>query len=358
MSNTSSSTTTSPVDLNCVSIILSIIEKYLIVILYIFGLIGSLLNIFIFLQKRFRMKSCSIYFLSNSLVDFIYINSYLLMQLISLFNSKIFLSINSTNLWCKLGNYFYFLLPCLASTYITFASIDRFCASSSNNKLQKFNQLYISYILALSIFLIWALFSLHIPISYGRYKLTSTSSIQCNPRINIAAIIIIIDGYFFALFNGIINPFFLIIFGLLIFRNVKYLHRRISPTNIGLTRENHYLIKTLLFQVSLTVILYIPYIVLYLYEIYNSIPKYWLTLLFYLIFSYIGRWFWFINYCKAFYINIFFSKTFRKTFKQKILRLQISNYHGNTQHQSIPITNPRQSPSDSDISSETPHPTL
>ena len=227
MSNTS--TTITSLDLIQASIILSIMEKYIIVLLYIFGFIGSLLNIFIFLQKRLRIKSCSIYFLVASMIDFCYINSFLLMQLISLFNPKVFSSINSTNIWCKFGNYFYFLLPCLASTYLTFASVDRFCASSSYNKLHKMNQLKISYILALLVFLIWSEFSLHIPISYDLIRSPRTNSTQCSPQLNVATVFIIIDGFFFALFNGIIVPSFLIIFGLLILRNVQLIHRRTIP---------------------------------------------------------------------------------------------------------------------------------
>jgi hypothetical protein len=362
MSNTS--TTISPSDIIQALIILPIVQKYIVVILYIFGFLGALLNIFILLQKRFRTKSCSTYFLANSMVDFCYINSFLLMGLISLFNLEIFASISSTNLWCKIGNYFYFLLPCLASTYITFASIDRFCASSFNDKLQKFNQLKISYILALIIFLIWSLFSIHILISYDRIHLTPTSPIQCTPKLDVAAIFIIIDGYFFALYNGVIIPICLIIFGLLIFRNVKIIHQRTFPQpilttnnqrNIRITRGNQNLITMLLLQVSLTILLYIPFVVLYLYGIYNSPPQYSLSLLFYKIFSYIGTWFWFTNFCKTFYINILSSKTFRNILKRRICQLVLSTHHQNRPHQSGPATASSQSPSDWDFSSETPN---
>jgi hypothetical protein len=347
------------------SIILPIMEQYIIVILYILGFIGALLNIFIFLHKRLRTKSCSIYFLSNSIVDFCYINSYLLMDLIGLFNSTVFLSINSTDLWCKVGNYFYFLLPCLSSTYLTFTSIDRFCASSSNDKLQKLNQLKVSYILALIIFLIWSLFSLHIPISYNLMRFTPTSSVQCNPNLNIAAVFIVIDGYFFALYNGIIVPFFLIIFGLLIFRNVKLIHQRILPPptstastvnhqeNIRLPRGSGHLIRMLLFQVSLTIFLHIPYIILYLYGIYNSEPENYLLLLIYDIFIYIGRWFWFMNFCKTFYINILSSKTFRNILKRRILQIILLFHHQNIPNQTVEVIVPRRSYSDSDYPTNT-----
>ncbi len=49
-----------------------------------------------------------------------------------------------------------------------------------------------------------------------------------------------------------------------------------------------------------------------LYEVYNTIPEQPLTLTIYKIFNYIERWFWFMNYCKNFSINILSSKTLLK----------------------------------------------
>jgi len=308
-------------DLIEASIILPIMEKYVTMFLYIAGFIGSILNIYIFLQNRFRVKSCSTYFILSSIIDFIFINTFLLIQLISLLNLEIVAYITTTIIWCKFGNYLFFLLPCLSSSYIILASIDRFCSSSFNETLQKLNQLKLSRILALIILLFWLIFSLHIPISYNHIQSTPTSSIKCSPQLNLANIFIFLDGYFFAIFNWVIVPLFLTIFGLLIFRNIKFIHRRTYPQQLSTNRYNQHLITMLLFQVSLTVILNIPYIVLYLYGIYNSAPKQLFPLLMYEIFSYLGSWFWFMNYCKSFYINTLSSKTFRNVLKRKIIYL-------------------------------------
>ncbi|UJR32957.1 hypothetical protein I4U23_020420 [Adineta vaga] len=360
------STTTVSSDLIQAGRILPICEEYLIVMIYIFGFIGSLLNIFIFLQKRLRIKSCSIYFLLCSFVDFSFLNSFMLMHLISLFNLKPFSSINSTNFWCKLGNYFYFLLPCLTSTYLILTSIDRFCASSSNNKLQKLNQLKTTYLLTLFIFFIWISFALHIPIDYNLIQLSQTNNTQCTPSLNNVQLFVIIDGYFFALYNGIITPFFLVVFGLLILRNIKLIHRRTNPQlastmilevnhqiNIRLTRGNQHLITMLLVQVSLTVLLNIPYITFYLYGIYNSTPRYWLSLLIYRICTYIARWFWFMNFSKSFYVNICSSQIFRNILKRRIIQLFFfGECHRNQVHQIISQQIQRQLSSNSDYNLE------
>ena len=333
MSNTSSMNIS--IDLIRASFVLSVMEPYIYVALYIFGFIGSLLNIFVFLHKRLRMKSCSIYFLVNSIVDFSYVNFFILMQVIYFFNHQIMLTITSTNAWCKWGSYLSFLLPCLGSSYIILASIDRCCASSLKETFRKFNRLTISYILSLFVAVIWSVFSLHIPISYNRFQQTPTSPIKCTPPAHVIAVFIFINGYFFALFNGLISPILLILFGLIIFRNVQLFHRRILPQllpaapNSTLTQTNRHLIRMLFFQVSLTIFLYIPFIVLYLYGIHHSRPIDDLPLLFYQIFIYIARWFWALNYCKTFYVNMFFSRTFRHILRRRFLQLSISNHQPN-----------------------------
>ena len=312
------------------AIVLVNAEKYVFLCLYTFGTIGSLLNIYIFVQKRFRIKSCSNYFLASSVTDLFYINSFILLQLLSLFQAQIGRSIGSTVLWCKFGSYAYFLLPCLASTYITSASIDRFCASSSSNRLQQLSRNKISYIVVLSIFLFWALFALHIPIAYDRVRLNPNSSTtSCTPTLSIGAtVFIIIDGFFYSLFNGLINPCFLILFGLLIYRNVRHFHRRIHPNaNQIILRDNQHLIRMVLFQIILTIFLQFPFIVLYLYGIYHSTPTNSLALTFYQIFSYIARWFLSLNYCKAFYVNLCSSQTFRKLFQRKLFYWIPSTVH-------------------------------
>ncbi|CAF4046168.1 unnamed protein product, partial [Rotaria sordida] len=121
-------------------------DKYMIVILYIIGTLGAILNIITFLQKQIRRNSCSLYFLSSSIIDFCIMNVFILMEIITTFNKPLSDRIYSTNIWCKVGNYIMFILPCLSSSYITLASIDRFCISSLNQTLRKCSNFKISRI--------------------------------------------------------------------------------------------------------------------------------------------------------------------------------------------------------------------
>ena len=102
--------------------------------------------------------------------------------------------------------------PCLSSSYLTLASIDRFCISSLNPTLRKWSHLKISRIVVIIVFIIWSLFGLHYPIAYDVIQDPLTMITQCQVAIGSPTTFLIIDGFFFSLFNGAIIPFVLSIF--------------------------------------------------------------------------------------------------------------------------------------------------
>ena len=77
----------------------------------------------------------------------------------------------------------------------------------------------------------------------------------------------------------------------------------------------------LLVQVLLTIILNIPYIVIYLLGFYETLPRNPMSIFLYLIFSFVGRWFYYMNYCKTFYLNTLTSKLFRDNLKHQLIHL-------------------------------------
>jgi hypothetical protein len=318
-------------------IILPMMDEYVLIIVYICGIIGSLLNIFTLLQKQFRRNPCSLYFLSASTTDFFIMNLVLLMDLLRYFNPKFFAYITTATIWCQLGKYFIYLLSCLSSTYISLACIDRFCTSSHREKLRSFSRIKVSQILIPLVFIIWILFSLHMFVTFDIIPSTSTNSYQCTNSPNIYMFYLLVDGYFFAMFNGLIVPIFLASFGILIHRNVRQSRRRTAPIrnaninrtttmvvpvpNLPLNRYNLHLITILLAQSSLTIFLNIPYMIIYLNYVYYNIPTNQLLLLLYAIFTYVARWFWFTNYAKTFYVNTLSSLVYRKILKKQLIKL-------------------------------------
>ncbi|UJR20307.1 hypothetical protein I4U23_023438 [Adineta vaga] len=334
MSNITLATDRSLVDtITRVSEILLIFDSYMIVMLYITGVVGAILNIITFLQKQIRRNPCSLYFLSTSVVDLGIMQVFLLMEIITRFNPIFSTLIYSTRVWCKLGNYMTFVFPCLTSCYLTLASFDRFCMSSLNQTLRKWSRLIISRIVVIIMLMIWALFGLHVPIAYDYVQDSITNTSRCTVQTSLAAVFIAIDGYFFSLFNGVIIPFLLLMFGIMIIHNVKKSRRRVttqveSGNNSLLhgtggisNRQNSHMIKMLLVQVSLRIIFHLPYTVIYLLSFYRRLSSDLESLLLYIIFSYIARWLYYGNFCKKFYVNTLTSALFRDS-----LRLQCVNF--------------------------------
>ncbi|CAF1206051.1 unnamed protein product [Adineta steineri] len=252
-------------------------------------------------------------------------HAFILMEIITRYNPSLSNRIYSTRTWCKFGKYTLLLLPCLSSSYITFATIDRYFASSLNQTLRKCSNLKVSRMIVCAIFMIWLLFGLHIPIAYDY----SPEKNECIVQTHSATIFNIIDGFFFSLFNGVIVPFLLSLFGLLIFLNIRISRRRvhnqaeniIHQTSVVVSRQNTHMITMLLVQVSLTVLLNAPLMIIYLFGFFSKLSHNSLSFLLYIIFSYVARWFYYMNYCKTFYLNTLTSEFFRHS-----LRTQCINF--------------------------------
>ncbi len=65
MSNTAAR---SPYDIQQLSSIVLSMDQYMLIIIYMTGIIVSILNIITFLQKQLRINSCSVYFLATSII--------------------------------------------------------------------------------------------------------------------------------------------------------------------------------------------------------------------------------------------------------------------------------------------------
>nr|ACD54824.1 gastrin releasing peptide receptor-like protein [Adineta vaga] len=334
------STSKSIFDLIRTLAILNEMNKYVYILLYIFGVCGASLNIATFLQKQLRNKPCGVYFLATSIVDLSTINIFILIETIAAFNPSLGDEILLSRIWCKLGNFIRFISPCLSSTYLTLISIDRFCMSSLKQTLRKWSQLRISRIVVVSCFLIWALLALHYPIAYDVRQNPSTMQNQCQVILGSSTIFFIIDGLIFSLFNGAITPLVLATFSLLILFNMKRSRNRVNqqinngtnrirlgttvPTNETVSvhsRHNFHMFRMVLVQITLTSILHIPFLIIYIYTYLNPVLTDLFVIQVYFISAYIARWLYFANYCKTFYVNTLTSQLFRNSLYQQCLNL-------------------------------------
>jgi hypothetical protein len=316
--------------------VILVMDRYMLVILYTTGIIGAILNIITFLQKQIRANSCSVYFLATSIVDFFIMNVFILMDIITTFYKPLSDQIYLTRFWCKVGNCVLFFLPCLSSSYIVLASVDRFCVSSLNPTLRKWGDIKISRLVVIIVFVMWTLFSLHVPIAYDLIQDITTNVSLCIVQIGSPTTFVIIDGFFFSLYKGAITPLLLCIFGILIYYNTKRSRERVFPQQNRIIaapspsvtpagsiqqRNNSHMLSMLLVQVISTIILNIPFMDMYLFSFFNEIPTDLFQYLLYVIFAFIARWFYYMNYCKTFYINTLTSQLFRKSLHQQFVYL-------------------------------------
>lgn len=178
-------------------------------------------------------------------------------------------------MWCKLGRYCQFIFPCLSSTYIGFVSLDRFCVSLLNDNIRKYTKVKVARLIVILIFLFWAIFGIHIIISYTNMEAPAGFD-ACMLTPGSPSAFVIISGLFALLYNGAIIPFFLFIFGLLIFFNVRKSRRRVHAQTQAranhISRQNNQMLILVLFQVILTIFLNVPYaFIFYLNELFPGV---------------------------------------------------------------------------------------
>lgn len=291
-------------------IIIVPMNKYMYIILYIIGMIGSILNIITFLEKRIRTNPCAVYLLAASIIDFGIMNTYILIDILTAWQPMLYDLIQLTTIWCKFGNFLRFAFVCLSSNYLILASADRFCMSSSNATLRKCSSLKASRIIVIIVFLMWSLLALHYSIAYDVVRDPFSGANECTVTLGNRGTIIIISGFIMSGFNGIVTPFFLCLFGILILYNMKRSRQRVNSNSI--LRDNNRLLSLLLAQVILTIIFNIPFAVMYFYINFNSVTQPLQFLLAY-VFGFLSRWLYYMNFCKTFYVNTLTSALFRQS---------------------------------------------
>ncbi|CAF1632807.1 unnamed protein product, partial [Didymodactylos carnosus] len=139
-----------------------------------------------------RSNPCSIYFLSSTIIDFLIINKFLLLGVLNAWDNTITSSPRISSLWCKMSNYLLLILPVLSSTYIVLASIDRYCTSSLNHKIRQLSTARTSRIAVTVTFIVWAIFSLHIPLTFDIINRTPGEPKSCTVPKNHDTFVIIV----------------------------------------------------------------------------------------------------------------------------------------------------------------------
>ncbi|UJR16851.1 hypothetical protein I4U23_003750 [Adineta vaga] len=196
-------------------------NRYLSVLIFVFGSIGNLLNILILSQRPLLLNPCLRFFLVSSIAYFISLLSGLISRFLSTWNADL----TSTNdFLCKLRAFIFFNSSTIALWLITLATIDRWLSSSINvhrrqkSTLKNAQRGIIGIIILSSIFQIQQFFCFEANLTDGPVK-CYVKTVTCS----------ILSDLSFALIT-ILSPLVLmIVFGLMIISNVHHTQARIQP---------------------------------------------------------------------------------------------------------------------------------
>ncbi len=283
------------------------INIYLSSILFVFGMISSVLILFIFSQRQFHRVPCSIYIRSKAIFDII---SLFVGAFVHAYSAVTGIDLSGTNeVWCRLRTALLYIsaLDSLGCTCLT--GFDRWMSTSRSVRRRAWSTRRVAYCAVTLVSIISILF-VGIPMAIMSAPVGTPTS--CGYTTTSYADY---SNFFFSpIFFGILPIIIPALFGILTYRNLRSFLHRISRTERQLTR-------ILLLQLIALTFASVPYAIYYFYvAATHSITKNSLRLAQENLFMTIMRNFFFINHTYSFYIFIISSSDIRNIFKRLILR--------------------------------------
>jgi hypothetical protein len=282
------------------------------------GNIGNLLFIITFSRKQHRHNPCSLYLLTSAIVNLIGINWGYGSNLNAIYQSPDPFTVSLA--LCRTRGYIIQITSSIHRTMIALACMDRFALSSSQASIRAYSKPKVALKMIVGSILFWMIASIH---------LLFFETIQNN-----RCLVFGTYGLFFSIYQvcvyGIIFPALMIVFGILLWKNLKHLRVRVqplqranNPPQQGLQKRDLDLMKFVLAEVVVGIILTYPQPLNLLYTVLASnvpnksqhriqieafISFITITVLFYL------------NYCVSFYLYVIMSKPFRQEIKRTIFK--------------------------------------
>ncbi|CAF1252485.1 unnamed protein product [Didymodactylos carnosus] len=131
--------------------------RYLSIFLLVFGTIGNVLNLIVFLQRSLRSNPCSVYFFSSSISSLVSLYSGLITRTLATYRLD---PTNKSSIQCKIRSFFLFSSFTTSTWLIAVASIDRYfisCQSTQRRRLSSLkNAYYLTGIISIFSMLIYA----------------------------------------------------------------------------------------------------------------------------------------------------------------------------------------------------------
>ncbi len=205
--------------INLVNLLNKTVSQYGLGLIWLFGNIGSILNCIVFSQPAFRKSPCAMYFIASSFWQFFTFNFALFTRMLQYgYNVR---AINIFLWYCKFRYYFFYVFVANSRYNLILASVDRYFASSRDALVRQWSSPKIAIRVIICIATVWFVIYSQVLVFY---EIVNGS---CQYRQGVY-------GDFFSIYisidSGILPISLMLIFGLLVVRNVHQTRQRIGTT--------------------------------------------------------------------------------------------------------------------------------
>ena len=298
------------------------LTRYVLPICLLFGIVGNLLNIIVFCQKHLRKNSCSVYFISTSIFNFLVMLFGVFPVILTSYLSYDYASYSIS--YCKFRSYIVHVLLMMSRFSVALASIDRFAACSTSIHIRFFNQYPIAVRSVMIVSLLWLLIPSHMLVEVTIQMPTR----RCGGSGNYSTIY----GIYSIIATGI-PLLIMVIFSSLAIQGLQHVRARVHPIastnnlnipkNCRMKRRDGQLLRLLVGEV---LVYFFSTVLFPVYSTYVAITSTTTKTKDRLAIEGLMRYFSlsfliYVNACSIFYVHLFISKAFRHECKQLFLNL-------------------------------------
>jgi hypothetical protein len=233
----------SPSDIQLIEILTLIttqLNRYLTLFIFIFGIIGNILNILALSQRTLRFNPCAYLFLISSISNFISILSGLTSRILSGWSFDL---TDTNRYYCKWRAFVMLTSRTIAFWLIIFAIIDRWILSLHNVQHRQMSTLKNVQYSSLFIIILSILLYLHTIYCYESNLLDTPmkcygKTISCR----------LLTDLTYACFTILIPLILTIIFGFFTVSNIRHTHNNISSRNMSIIKYNKNNVSVLIYE--------------------------------------------------------------------------------------------------------------
>ena len=278
------------------------------VIILAFGNINSLFNLITFTSKELRTNPCGWYFLTSAITDLCFVNFGLITKYANeQLGSQLYRTSRS---YCRIRIFLTWTLPCISTSYLVLAALDRCLSTSANTRHRSFSRIRIARRLTIIPIILYSLTTSH---QFFYFDLRP----KCSAQPGGYSIFI---SLYSIIWTSLVPQSLLLTFGIITYRNIRSSRKRLArPDEQHRSRTDIHLIRITLVQVLSSSILLNIRTAYYAYTVLSTdLPKSDRQKAFENLILEISSSVFYINFCKSFYINTLTSKLFRQVLLKRL----------------------------------------